>query len=771
MRRTIPNFRLMASLALSFFCLAVSSALAEQNKVVLQLRWEPQYQFAGYYVALHKGYYRDLNLDVEIRHGVQPGPKYLSAAKEVSEGRATFGIGSTDVALARANGARLSIVSSLFQHSPIRIFTRRDHGVTNLSDVVNLRFSRGIQKNGPAEIELRALLRDQGYNLYDLNVSEVRKRSFQAFLEGEVDVHPGFSLSTPFVARPYDVELSTISPSEYGIRFYGDSLFAKEEFIRAQPNLVSRFVKASLRGWKDALENPQAAIDLLMANYQRVTKVGDFREFNEFQVDEVRKLIDWPTVALGNTSHDRWRNVADHMGQLGLIKNDARMKALVLDPRELEIASFDEFSFWMLTALASTIGVVVVVIGFAVLLKREVKNRTEEFRAAMLRAEEADKAKSNFLAVMSHELRTPLNAVIGFSDLLSSTSARNLTPEKVTNYAENIGTSGRTLLHLINDILEFAKIDASKFEFSNQPFRLADELANIGSIFEAKARENNVALTTDLPNLEQVVNGDAFRLRQIAFNLIDNAIKFSANGNVKVSARTTPLPEDQLELALMVDDDGIGVAEDRIDAIFEPFSQAQNTISREYGGTGLGLAISRSLAREMGGDVTVVSELGKGSRFEVRLVLQDLTKFRATLADTQDTQDSQHEIDLGLTVLAVDDVETNLNAVESLLADFGCKTEKARNGKEAVDWLIDNPVDAVLMDIHMPGMDGISAAKKIIDNGPNNDGVPIYAWTADVTSRPDLEASGVPWAGVILKPTARDALLTALRSMPGSIPA
>ncbi|WP_267879435.1 ATP-binding protein [Sneathiella glossodoripedis] len=254
------------------------------------------------------------------------------------------------------------------------------------------------------------------------------------------------------------------------------------------------------------------------------------------------------------------------------------------------------------------------------------------------------------------------------------------------------------------------------------------------------------------------------RMRQVIFNLLDNAIKFSKGGTVTLNTVTSVLPDEQVAIEILVKDNGIGIEPDRIDHIFDPFAQSDSSIARNFGGTGLGLPIARQLTKLMGGDVNVTSTYGVGSIFSARFVFKDLTKLHKSLSRLDREDGSLFDSHLGLNVLAVDDVETNLDVLETMLTDMDCQIHKVRNGQEAIDWTRENTPDVILMDLHMPILDGISAAKAIKTLPGGKEGIPIYAWTADVTSKRALKASKVEWAGTIMKPTTRNSLMLALKN-------
>ena len=410
------------------------------------------------------------------------------------------------------------------------------------------------------------------------------------------------------------------------------------------------------------------------------------------------------------------------------------------------------------------------------LLEARVEERTEELKrradseaSLRLKAQEAEQkalelaqAKTNLLATMSHELRTPLNAVIGYSEVLENGEKLNLKSDIVQRYSQIIGSSGRDLLNLINDILDYAKIGDERFELHDAPFNLSVEASNVRSAFMLRATEAGVTLTTDFPAETLTLYGDAMRFRQVIHNLVENAIKFSKGGHVHVEVCHERMPQKNCRVTVRVTDDGIGIDADRQTEIFDPFTQQDGSITRHYGGTGLGLSISRSLAEIMGGELTVESTPGEGSTFTASFLFDDISKLNSAFMEHQRGPDYKEPPNLDLNVLAVDDVRGNLDILGVLMKQLGCRLHAFTDARAAVAWSQNNRTDLVMMDIHMPEMDGYEVASRIKAGAGGYDKTPFFAWTADVGVVRRSEEASVEWDGVILKPTSREDLVVNL---------
>ena len=372
-------------------------------------------------------------------------------------------------------------------------------------------------------------------------------------------------------------------------------------------------------------------------------------------------------------------------------------------------------------------------------------------------AEEANQAKSRFLASMSHEIRTPMNGIIGFADLLLDGP---LTPEQ-REQATLLKQSGRSLLAIINDILDLSKIEAGKLEVERIAMRPAEVAEAALAIVKVDAAGKNLELRIDqAAGLPAWIEGDPTRLRQILLNLLSNAVKFTAEGSITLSvSRVTADGAERLRFA--VADTGMGIPRERQHLLFQNFSQVDRSINRRYGGTGLGLVICKRLAEAMGGSIGVESEPGRGSTFW----------FTIPLAETAPAAATTHAAPTGTKraarVLIVDDVKVNQLIVDAFLKAAGHKTTVVDNGAEAVEAVQAQDYDLVLMDMEMPVMDGIAATQTIRRLGDRVRDIPIVALTANAMAEEIARARQAGMNDHLAKPVDRDVLLAMVAKWSG----
>ncbi|MCK5911705.1 MAG: response regulator, partial [Caulobacter sp.] len=349
---------------------------------------------------------------------------------------------------------------------------------------------------------------------------------------------------------------------------------------------------------------------------------------------------------------------------------------------------------------------------------RQLRAANQALERAQDAALEASEAKSAFLAMMSHELRTPMNGVLGLTHALRGARLEG----RHARYLEMIEKSGQGLMTILNDILDLSKIEAGKLELDVAPFDLRDLLDHVGVMWSETARGKGLALTLEIdPATPEWVLGDVARVRQILLNLISNAVKFTDDGGVTVRAASVAG-----RVVLSVSDTGVGMTDEQRARLFSPFVQGDRSIARRFGGTGLGLAICRHLADLMGGEVAVESAPGRGSTFTVTLPLAP-----AENPSPVEPEAGEHLDFTGVRVLVVDDNAVNRTVARAILEAVGASVLTADDGRGALERLNAEPVDLVLMDVHMPGMDGVEAVRRIRAGEAGRADLPIIALTAD----------------------------------------
>ncbi len=343
-------------------------------------------------------------------------------------------------------------------------------------------------------------------------------------------------------------------------------------------------------------------------------------------------------------------------------------------------------------------------------LESEITARTEDLERANEELREASRLKSEFLANMSHELRTPMNAIIGFSDLLMDTE---LNAEQA-EYVNTVKQSGDGLLGLINDILDFAKIEAGKLDIVSEPFSLSEIVKNVAAMFMKPANDKKIKLNCLIDErLPATFLGDGNRLKQILVNLVGNAMKFTRCGGVTMTMEEVNGLDDGVMVRFMVADTGIGIPLEQQNAIFEKFTQADGTITRRFGGTGLGLAITCQLVSLMGGRVYLSSVAGQGSTFCFTIKLRLPSAADKTMEAGQQSAATAEDQPLSLRVLLVEDNLVNQRLATIMLQKAGCEVVAAGDGLLALEQLKKERFDLIFMDMQMPNMDGLEATARI----------------------------------------------------------
>ena len=369
--------------------------------------------------------------------------------------------------------------------------------------------------------------------------------------------------------------------------------------------------------------------------------------------------------------------------------------------------------------------------------REALENLTHDLRDARQKAEAASEGKSRFLANMSHELRTPFNGMLGMLSALESTRLN----EQQLDYARTARESAQHLLTLLNDILDFSAMEAGKLKLVPGPVELRQVFAEVQALMQISAHSKGLAFGVHLPQeLPHWVQADKTRLKQIMFTLVSNGIKFTSQGRIDVFVDTDTAPDGIASVRIRVVDTGIGMSEEAIGRLFQRFSQVESGVDRRFGGAGLGLDISRTLARLMGGDLSVSSKPAMGSTFTLQLPLPvcdapplptpPQVASPSTTSEPADFPAQPHG--RRWRVLVAEDHPVNRKMMAALLGKLECDVTFCENGQEAVDTAQQHPFDLVFMDIHMPVMDGLAATRLLRQGGLDHQTLPIVALTADV---------------------------------------
>ncbi|MFM2587227.1 ATP-binding protein [Vibrio sp. TBV020] len=413
--------------------------------------------------------------------------------------------------------------------------------------------------------------------------------------------------------------------------------------------------------------------------------------------------------------------------------------------------------------LLTVLGVVVFSFVIYTYLHRlqELKRNNLAYQEAIDRTEKANHAKSIFLATMSHELRTPMSGVLGVAQMIRADS----TEPRVKEHAEVIIDSGNHLVTLLNDILDFSKVEEGKLELEKRPFSLRELVQPLGSTLQPLAQEKNIELSIPSYKTDSLMLvGDVARTRQLLFNLIGNAIKFTQQGKVEIRIQ---IDESESQgVHFLVKDTGIGIAEDKLDCIFVPFEQAELSTTRKFGGTGLGLSIVKKLVDLMNGDISVTSQIGKGSQFDIYLPL-DIEHIEVDASESALHSLEGMKISQSIRILLVEDNRVNAIVAKRFLKDYADDITWAEDGLQAIEILKKERFDLIVIDNHMPKLSGVETITCIRNDLKLN--TVIFAYTADVfkEAHDSLIGSGANF--VLTKPLQKDSLDLALNQFSAKI--
>lgn len=569
------------------------------DKVILQLRWNHQFQFAGFYAADWMGYYEEVGLDVEIRPGWKEDGKVINAVDEVLEGRADFGIGSIDILLAEKDTTSLCLIASIFQRSLTVYYMDKDMPLNSIVDITKLKVGR--RKKDLLDIELQSMLISEGIDPSILPLVD-ENQTFQPedILQGEYDVIPGVAGGIiEYYAGKDGINLKSIKPIDFGIDFYGDSIFTTKELAHMDPELVERFRKASIKGWQYAIENPEKIIHRMTEEFSNpeLRDYKDFAEYNRYQSNRIIEHTLYPVVQLGNVNPYRWNKMCESLTKLGLMDKCVDMEEFIFDYEKIEEKKNE-------ITIKRTINVLIAMLVFTTifyianlsnknrLLKEELKENKRKEGIILYQSRLA--AMGEMIGNIAHQWRQPLNNLnLLLSNIEDCATDDEIDVEYINKSVERGKLLTKQMSNTIDDFRYFFNPKDNK-----ESFYILDGVKLTLNILDDKIRYKNINLILADISLVKIY-GYKNQYAQALFNIINNSIDALAPLNIDNKQLSISIYEEGEMGVCEIIDNGGGIEKKIQDKIFEPYF----TTKESQEGTGLGLYMTNMIIKNMGGRI------------------------------------------------------------------------------------------------------------------------------------------------------------------------
>lgn len=568
------------------------------EKVKLQLKWKHQFQFAGYYAAIEKGYYDEVGLEVELLEptdGEDPN-------EAVVKGKAEFGVGTSSIVKMRAEGNKVVLLASVFQHSPQVLISVKRSKIRYAQDLVGKKIALE-----PNAADIIAFLEDEGVSL-DQCILYPHLYNTEALISGEIDAMSAYISDELYLLRKDSIEYTLISPSMGGIDFYGDILFTTEQLIANQPETVRHFREASLRGWKYAMNNPEEMIELIYSKYSQRHTIDHLR----FEANEMKKLILPDVVEIGYSNNGRWAQILNIYKELNLLGDNAKNDGLFYAEYNKPASDIP----WKV--IGALLAVIILSTSIAYFfysntkkLGKEVAKRIEiegELRDREKALKESNKTKDKFYSIIAHDLRGPFVAILGFTELvIGEYKEKN---KQIANYLTIIKVTANQMLNLLNNLLNWANSQTGLLDYNPQVLNLSDLISSIVEISKLIGKQKEISISVDMSE-KTILFADKIMITSVINNLIGNAVKFTPRGgNVSVNVE-----ENEREVTISISDTGVGIKSDKLKDIFNDNKISPTLGTENEKGSGLGLMICKEFVNKNGGKIWTESEEGAGSHF------------------------------------------------------------------------------------------------------------------------------------------------------------
>ncbi len=663
------------------------------DKVRLQLRWFHQFQFAGYYMALEKGFYQKEGLEVELLEG---GNYYQKDHVDAMlSGNSEFFIHNSSAIVDRANGKPIVALAAITQTSPFALVALSKSNINTPSDLIGKKFPLVSPKSLYAEVF--AMLQGEGLNAEELTFQPT-DNVLEDFLGGKLDVMDAYVTNEPFLLNSRGIDYRVISPYKYGTNFYNDVLVTSERFARDRPEATEAFVRASIKGWDYALAHMDETVALIHRRYAPDKSL----EHLNFEATELRKLINPELVKVGHMNPERWRSIGETYAKLGMMQPDFDLSQFLHDPVRTpkDLTTLYQVLVLVLTLLAVASAIAIHIHRLNKRLKVVLADRLNTNDALVLAKDAADMAiasKSRVLAAASHDLRQPTHAINLFVDSLSRTEL-NGEQKHITHYLKE---STRSLNDILDVLLEVFRLDAGGITPKTEAVLVNDLFSKIDAEFSALAANKSLRFKIFSPYGDMAISTDAKLLLSLLGNLISNAIKYTEHGGLLIAIRRRGT-----QALIQVWDTGSGVAPEHINNIFEEYFQVENPERDRTKGLGLGLAIAQRVAGLLGTVVICRSRPGKGSVFEFRLPLAAAGAHPPSDQSDSPKAATAAALPVRHVVLVEDDLMGG-TATKLALESYGMTVSSYGTAEQALADPDIAAADFFIADLRLPGMDGL----------------------------------------------------------------
>lgn len=557
--------------------------------VTLQLKWKHQFQFAGYYAAVEKGFYKEVGLNVKLLES----PDNIEPAQNVLKGEVDFGIASSDLILLKGKGYPVVALAAIFQHSPLVFIALKNRGIDNIHNLVG---KKVMLENHSAE--LLAYIKSEGISLSNINFIP---HNFDpiALIENKVDVISAYSTDEPYLLFKDNIEYLTLTPRSSGIDFYGDTLFTTEEQIKKNPQRVDLFLKASLKGWNYALKNSDEIIDIIYEKYSK----RHSKEHLKFEAEQTKKLILPDVVEIGYMNMGRWISIYESYLKLEMVPKKLNLKNFVYKRNS------SDFTYLYLTIFIFCI--ILFLISFVAtkfyLLNKKIEKEIIERKKIEKNLEKLNSTKDKLFSIIGHDLRTPISNIYSLLELVIN---GDFNENELNDVFKELQINTFTSLQLLENLLNWARLQKDNLTVFKEKIELSELIENIFNLNKVSSKEKNITLISNIPK-DKYVFFDKNMLMTVLRNLIGNSIKFTNKSGI-ISINLSE--NDKFDIIAVIDN-GIGISPDKLDKLFILNETILEKGTNGEIGTGLGLILCKEFIERNGGTISVESSSNIGTKF------------------------------------------------------------------------------------------------------------------------------------------------------------